>query len=95
MAPTLLYLYHLYHLHHLYPRHLSAHLSTPDQGGSGAEHGTVAPLPLGRVTLVLVTDTSRETMGGSDEDLKHWILELQTNQCKDYAKIYNHREGCY
>ena len=27
---------------------------------------------LGRV--VLVTDTCIETMGGSDEDLKHWIL---------------------
>ena len=25
-------------------------------------------------TLVLMTDTSIETMGGSDEDLKHWIL---------------------
>ena len=62
MAPTLLYLYHLH------PRHLSAHLSTPDQGGSGLNTA------LGRVTLVLVTDTCMETMGGSDEDLKHWIL---------------------
>ena len=56
MAPTLLYLYPLHHLYHLHPRHLSAHLSTPDQGGSGAEYGTGQSY----FTLVLVTDTSRD-----------------------------------
>ena len=35
---------------------------------------------LGRVTLVLVTDTSIETMGGSDEDLKHWILWIEDSK---------------